>query len=262
MRCSCACLRAWIAPFLFTAFGLALSLVIWPQGSGRTQEVKPYESGIRWEEPKMVQTGAPGTPPSDAVILFDGTNMKAWNGAEKWPIKDGAATATSWATTKQSFGNYQLHVEFATPKKVSGSGQGRGNNGIGLSNARYEVQVLDAWHNPTYWDGMCAAIYKQRPPLVNAARPPGEWQTYDIVFETPLFRDGKLTRPGYVTVFWDGAVVQNHVQLLGDTPYDRPPAYRPHPEKQPLALMYHNNPVRFRNIWIREIHELTGERTQ
>ncbi len=240
---------------------LVLGWIAWSAGWGRTQQVKPYESGIRWEEPKDVHTGSPGAPPADAVVLFDGKSMNAWNGAEHWPIENGAATATSWARTQQSFGNYQLHVEFATPQKVTGSAQGRGNNGIGLSNARYEIQVLDSWHNPTYIDGMCAAIYKQRPPLINASRPPGEWQTYDIVFETPLFRDGKLTRPGYVTLFWNGVLAHNHVRLLGDTPYDRPPAYRPHPEKQPLALMYHGNPVRFRNIWIREIHELKGERS-
>src|SRR5262249_36597871 len=133
---------------------------------------------------------------------------------------------------------------------------GRGNNGIGLMGARYEVQVLDSFNNKTYFDGQCAAIYKQRPPLVNASRGPGEWQTYDIVFLAPRFKDNKLERPGYVTVIHNGILVQNHVELKGDTPYDRAPAYTPHPDKLPLVLMYHGNPVRFRNIWVREIVDL------
>lgn len=235
---------------------LTLSTCAWLGGAALQ---KPYESGIVWQEPKKVDTHSPGEP-SDAVVLFDGKNMDAWVGAEKWMIEDGAAIASSVATTKQSFGDCQLHIEFATPKEVKGSGQGRGNNGIGLMGARYELQVLDSWENQTYLDGMCAAIYKQRPPLVNASRRPGEWQTYDIVFEAPRFRDDKLVRPAYLTAFHNGVMIHNHVELLGDTPYDRPPRYTPHPDKQPLVLMYHGNPVRFRNIWIREYKELEGKR--
>lgn len=217
---------------------------------------KVYESGIKWQEPAKVTPGSNGSAPSDAIILFDGKDMSAWKGGEKWKIEDGAATAASFVSTKRSFGDMQLHLEFATPKKVRGNGQGRGNNGIGFMGSRYEVQVLDSWNNPTYFDGMCASIYKQRPPLVNASRPPGEWQTYDIVFEAPRFKDGKLLRPAYVTVIHNGVLVHNHVELKGDTPYDRPPAYRPHAEKLPLTLMYHGDPVRFRNIWARELTEL------
>jgi hypothetical protein len=225
--------------------------------------IAPYESGIVWKEPTKVTPGENGGPPSDAIVLFDGKNMDAWNNGDKWKIEDGAAIAMKTAvSTKQPFGDCQLHVEFATPKKVEGNGQGRGNNGIGLMGARYEIQVLDSWDNPTYFDGMCASIYKQRPPLVNASRKPGEWQTYDIVFETPRFKDGKLARPAYVTVIHNGVLVQNHVELLGDTPYDRAPSYKPHRDKEPLVLMYHGNPVRFRNMWIREIHELEGERPE
>jgi hypothetical protein len=238
----------------------ALLYVAFGRHEGEAAFFAPYESGIVWKEPKKVTPGDNGGPPSDAIVLFDGKNMDAWNGGEKWHIEDGAGVAGSVVSTKQSFGDCQLHIEFATPKKVSGSGQGRGNNGIGLMNARYEIQVLDSWDNPTYFDGMCASIYKQKPPMVNASRKPGEWQTYDIVFETPRFKDGKVARPGYVTVVHNGVLVQNHVELLGDTPYDRAPSYKPHPEKQPLTLMYHGNPVRFRNIWIREIHEPEGER--
>ena len=124
------------------------------------------------------------------------------------------------------------------------------------------MQVLDSWNNPTYTDGTCASLYKQRPPMVNASRKPGEWQTYDIVFEAPRFDEGKLKRPAYVTVLHNGVLVQNHVELLGDTPYDRAPSYRPHPEKLPLTLMYHGDPVRFRNIWAREFKELKGKKPE
>jgi hypothetical protein len=148
-----------------------------------------------------------------------------------------------------------LHVEFATPEKVVGKGQGRGNSGIFLMN-RYEVQVLDSVDNPTYFDGQCGSIYKQTPPMVNVCRKPGEWQTYDIMFEAPRFNeDGSVKRPGYVTVLHNGVCVQNHFELLGGTFYDRPPKYEKHPEKLPLNIQFHGNPVRFRNIWIREISE-------
>jgi hypothetical protein len=235
-----------------------LALVAWwdgprGRGEGGKEQPQPNESGIVWDEPKQVTPGTTGGPPADAVVLFDGKNMDAWEGGEKWVIEDGAAVASSAVSTKRPLGDCQLHVEFATPKEVTGKGQGRGNNGIGFMGARYEVQVLDSWDNPTYFDGQCAAIYKQRPPLVNASRRPGEWQTYDIVFEAPRFDGDKLTRPAYVTVLHNGILVQNHVELLGDTPYDRAPRYTPHPEKLPLVLMYHGNPVRFRNIWVRDV---------
>jgi len=242
--------------------GLCLHYGLTHSATNGAAPVTPYESGIVWEEPKKVTTETPGGPPSDAVVLFDGKTMDAWNGGDKWTIEDGAGVAKSVVSTKQPFGDCQLHVEFATPKEVVGKGQGRGNNGIGFMDARYEVQVLDSWDNPTYFDGMCAAIYKQRPPLVNASRKPGEWQTYDIIFEAPRFKDGKLARPAYITAFHNGVLVHNHVALLGDTPYDRPPSYKPHPEKLPLVLMYHGNPVRFRNIWVREIKELPGKRPE
>jgi hypothetical protein len=245
---------------LLMALG-ALCILLHPGGPLGAARLAPYESGIVWHEPPQVTGGTNGSPPSDAIVLFDGKNMDAWTGAEKWVIEDGAAIASSFAKTKRSFGDCQLHVEFATPKEVSGTGQGRGNNGIGLMDQKYEIQVLDSWDNPTYLDGMCAAIYKQRPPMVAASRKPGEWQTYDIIWEAPRFKDGKLARPAYVTVLHNGVLVHNHAELLGDTPYDRPPAYTPHPEKLPLVLMYHGNPVRFRNIWARDIKELEGKRT-
>jgi hypothetical protein len=223
---------------------------------------KEYKSGIVWPEPKVVAPGAkPGDPPADAVILFDGKDLSQWTNGEKWEVKDGyAVVQKSDITTRESFGDYQLHVEFATPEKVSGKGQGRGNSGVFLAN-RYEVQVLDSVDNPTYFDGQCASLYKQSPPMANVCRKPGEWQTYDIVFESPRFGpDGKVTRPGIVTVVHNGVVVQNHFELHGGTYYDRPAAYEKHPERQPIRLQNHGNPVKYRNIWLRELTPIVGKK--
>lgn len=213
-----------------------------------------YKSGKVWPEPKVIDPGHAGKAPSDAVVLFDGHDMSAWDGGDKWRIADGVATADGGGiVTRQSFGSCQLHLEFATPSKVEGEGQGRGNSGVYLQ-GRYEVQILDSYENQTYFDGQCGAIYKQYPPLVNACRKPGEWQTYDIIFEAPKFdAQGKLAKPAYVTVLQNGVLIQNHVALEGSTAWDRPPAYEAHPPKQPLHLQYHGNPVRFRNIWLREL---------
>ncbi|HEX4613192.1 MAG TPA: DUF1080 domain-containing protein [Urbifossiella sp.] len=221
-----------------------------------------WESGIVWPEPKVVAPGAePGAPPADAVVLFDGKDLSQWHNGDKWAVKDGyAVVQKSDITTKASFGDYQLHVEFATPEVVKGSGQGRGNSGVFLAN-RYEVQVLDSFGNKTYFDGTCASLYKQMPPMVNASRGPGQWQTYDIVFETPRFGDDKkLTRPGYVTIIHNGVVVQNHYELQGNTWFDRAPAYEPHPVKQPIRLQNHGDPVKYRNIWVREIAPIEGKK--
>jgi hypothetical protein len=220
-----------------------------------------YVSGIVWPEPKRVTPGENGGPPSDAVVLFDGTNLDQWEGGDQWKIADGCAIPRRGGIhTKESFGDCQLHVEFATPERVEGSGQGRGNSGVYLM-GRYEVQVLDSHDNPTYFDGQCGSIYKQSPPMVNVSKQPGEWQTYDILFESPRFDSaGKLERPGYVTVFQNGVVVQNHHELLGTTAWDAPPAYEAHPARQPLHLQFHGNPVRFRNIWLREMQTPVGKK--
>jgi hypothetical protein len=223
---------------------------------------REYNSGKIWPEPKVVEPGTSGSPPADAIVLFDGKDMSAWDGADAWPVKDGVVTvgprgASEYVTSKQSFGGCQLHVEWAEPEVVRGSGQGRGNSGVFLM-SKYEVQVLDSYNNKTYFDGQGGSIYKQYPPLVNVSRKPGEWQTYDIIFEAPKFDfSGKLTKPAYITVLQNGVLVQNHVELLGSTAYDKPPAYEPHPEKAPLQLQNHGNPVKFRNIWIREIAPMT-----
>jgi hypothetical protein len=213
-----------------------------------------YKSGKVWPEPKKIDAGPAGGAPSDAIVLFDGKDMSAWNGGEQWIIKDGIATVHGGGvTSKQAFGDCQLHVEWAAPEKVEGSGQGRGNSGAYLM-GRYEVQILDSYDNPTYFDGQAGSVYKQNPPLVNASRKPGEWQTYDIIFTAPHFdAGGKLTKPAFVTVLHNGVLVQNHFQIEGTTAWDAPPAYSPHPDKLPLQFQDHGNPVRFRNIWIREL---------
>jgi hypothetical protein len=220
-----------------------------------------YLSGIIWPEPPVVTPGEGNGPPSDAVVLFDGKNFDAWDGAKGWKVDpDGGFTVKGVLQTKQSFGDCQLHLEFASPSEVRGSGQGRGNNGIGFMEARYEIQVLDSYNNKTYPEGQCAAVYNQRPPMVNASRKPGAWQTYDILFTAPRFgADGKLRRPGYVTVLHNGVLVQNHTEIQGHTYFEHPATYSRHAEKLPLVLMYHGNPVRFRNIWIREFKELEGK---
>ncbi|MCL6502267.1 MAG: DUF1080 domain-containing protein [Pirellulales bacterium] len=213
-----------------------------------------YKSGIEWPEPPVITPGTDQGPPSDAIVLFDGTDLSQWEGGSQWIIQDGAATVRGGGiTSKRAFGDCQLHLEFATPEKVEGEGQGRGNSGVYLM-GMYEVQILDSYENTTYYDGQCGAIYKQYPPLVNACRKPGEWQTYDIIFTRPRFSaDGKLETPGYVTVLHNGVVIHNHRELLGTTSWDMAPQYTPHPDKLPLFIQDHGNPIRFRNIWIREL---------
>jgi hypothetical protein len=216
----------------------------------------PWESGIAWPEPKVVDPGQPGGVPADAVVLFDGKDLSAWEGeTNKWKIQDGYAIAGSYIKTKQAFGDMQLHIEWATPAEVKGEGQGRGNNGIDLMGV-YELQILDSYQNPTYFDGQAGAIYKQRPPLVNACRKPGEWQSYDVVFRAPKFNAaGKLERPAFVTVMQNGVLIQDHFEIVGQTAYRKPPIYKPHGAKEPFGLGYHGNPVRFRNIWVRELED-------
>jgi hypothetical protein len=245
--------RTWTAALILT---LAAG-----GGAVAALQIFEYKSGIVWPEPAVVDPGPPGGPPSDAVVLFDGKDLSKWKGGENWLVQDGYAEARkSGLTSKDSYGDCQLHLEFATPAKVSGSGQGRGNSGVYLM-GKYEVQILDSYNNPTYFDGQCASLYKQTPPMVNACRKPGEWQTYDILFESPRFADdGTVKRPGYVTVLHNGVAVQNHFELLGGTSYDRPPSYTKHADRLPLNIQYHGNPVRIRNVWIREMKPIEGKK--
>jgi hypothetical protein len=239
---------------------VALALLV-GAGAYEAWSGQRYLSGLVWPEPAVVTPGENNAAPSDAVVLFDGKNFDAWKGAEKWEVDaDGGFTVKGVIQTKQWFGDCQLHVEFASPKPAKGTGQGRGNNGIGLMGARYEMQVLDSYENKTYPEGQAGSVYNLRPPMVNASRKPGEWQSYDIIFTAPRFaEDGKLAKPAYATILHNGVLVQNHTELKGSTFFDRAPAYEKHADKLPIVLMYHGDPVRFRNIWIREFKELEAK---
>lgn len=203
-----------------------------------------------------------GPPPSDAVVLFDGKSLVNWSPADsatkpaRWKIVDGEIEVvphTGSIATKQAFGDAQLHIEFREPTPPRGESQERGNSGVFLM-GRYEVQVLDSYHNRTYADGSAGAIYGQYPPLVNASRPPGEWQTYDIVFHRPRFdASGKVITPARMTVLHNGVLVQDNAVLSGPTGHMTRPPYEKHPDALPLALQDHGDPVRFRNIWIRKL---------
>jgi hypothetical protein len=199
--------------------------------------------------------------PSDAVVLFDGTDLSKWEHGDhspaKWKIENGymeVVPKSGILRTKDEFGDFQLHLEFATPSKVQGKGQGRGNNGVNIF-GRYEIQVLDSYENETYADGQAGAIYAQTPPLVNASRPPGEWQTYDIIFEAPKWTDGKLSKPAFITVIHNGAVVHHRREIMGTTQHRAEVKYGSPQETGPIELYEHGNPVRFRNIWIRPLGE-------
>jgi len=240
----------------------------------------PIIPGTKWHvhdgerpQPTVVTPGEPstqdkvGTAPSDATVLFDGTDLSKWkmdkDGSDAvWKVEDGhieVVPKSGYMATRDEFGpDFQLHVEFATPNPPSGNSQGRGNSGVFLF-GRYEIQVLDSYENPTYADGGATAIYGYMPPQVNASLPPGKWQTYDIICEGPRFVDGKLTKPLVVTVLHNGVVTQNHTALIGETPHKQVGTYHAHPEKGPIKLQDHGNPMRFRNIWIRELHMPTPE---
>ncbi len=202
----------------------------------------------------------PGRPPSDATVLFDGSSLGQWAAldgtAPKWIVKDGVLECvrdSGYIRTLQAFGDCQLHVEWAAPIPAQGTSQGRGNSGVFLMGL-YEVQVLDSYENVTYADGQASAAYGQFPPLVNAARPPGQWQTYDILFTRPRFNDdGKVKSPARLTVLHNGVLVQNNVELVGPTGWLRRDPYQAHEDKLPLSLQDHGNPVRYRNVWVREL---------
>ena len=218
-----------------------------------------------WERPRptVIDPGpVPQSPaaPSDAIILFDGSNLDQWRSGDKgparWIVKEGAMEPThngGYVYSAQSFGDCQLHLEWASPIKITGSSQGRGNSGVFLQGL-FEVQILDSFDNETYADGQAGAIYGQYPPLVNASRKPGEWQSYDIVFRRPHYSpSGELKQPARLTVLHNGVLIQDHVEPVGPTSWIQFHNYSPTPEKLPLTLQDHGNPVRFRNIWIREL---------
>jgi hypothetical protein len=239
-----------------------------PDGQWRVHDPdRPY--------PEVVTPGAlAGAPPSDATVLFDGTSLDAWQPqATPWPIAGGAMTSTplaqgegeNYLLSKESFGDVQLHLEFRSPNPPEGDSQNRGNSGIWFM-GRYEIQILDGYQNATYADGTVGALYGWKPPLVNPSRPPGEWQSYDIVFERPRFApDGELLRPAYFTAFLNGVLVQNRQPALGTIVWRKVAKYEPHGDAAPIRLQDHNSPVSFRNIWVRRLpeaaatHDFEGE---
>lgn len=222
-----------------------------------------FLNGIKWEEPVIVAPGDNNGAPSDAIVLFDGKDLSAWENTANWKVIEGAmVSGPGDARTVQAFGDCQLHIEWSAPTPAKGSGQGRGNSGVFLMNT-YEIQVLDSFDNKTYHDGQAGAIYKQTPPQVNAMRPPGQWNVYDIIWTAPLFSDdGDLKSPAYITAIHNGVLILNHFELKGDTPFNRPPAYSKHAARLPIRLQDHGNPVRFRNIWVREIGASKGEQVR
>jgi hypothetical protein len=237
-----------------------------PDGKWRVHDIKrPH--------PRVVEPGTastqdkPGRPPADAVVLFDGKDLSKWasrgRGKDRnktvppqWKVENGYMEVTPKAGsifTKEEFGDCQLHVEWAAPTQTAGkASQERGNSGVILMSC-YEIQVLDSYENVTYADGQAASIYGQYPPLVNASRKPGEWQTYDIIFEAPRFEGDKLVKPAFVTVIHNGVVVHHRQRIIGRMSHRRVGTYAPHEPQAPLLLQAHGNPVRYRNIWIRRL---------
>ncbi len=245
-------------------------------GTAGARAQSPYDWPVHDLErprPKIVSPGtfstqdSPGMPPSDAIVLFDGTDLSAFKsakdgGAAPWKVENGYVEVVPKSgdiETRQPFGDIQLHVEFQTPTPPVGKGQERGNSGIYIM-GRYEVQVLDSYENETYPDGQAAALYGQYPPLVNASRPPGTWQVYDIAFEAPRFdAQGRAVTPARVTVLHNGVLVQHASEYTGPTGHKQRPPYKAHAAKLPLRIQDHTNPVRFRNIWVRELQPRAGE---
>ncbi len=224
-------------------------------------------------QPKVVTAGTfssqeqPGRPPSDAIVLFDGTDLSKWESAKaaggpaKWAVKNGVmevVPSTGDIRTKEEFGDCQLHIEWAEMPDVSGASQGRGNSGIFLMGL-VEIQVLDSYNNVTYADGHASSIYGVNPPMANAIRPPGQFQVYDIVFRRPIYKQNKQVDPGYVTVFVNGVLTQDHALLEGPTGHRARTRPGPFPEKGPLKLQDHKNVVRYRNIWYRPLPALPVE---
>ena len=220
-------------------------------------------------QPPRVEPGTfssqekPGTPPSDAVVLFDGTEstISNWRSDKnpdeptKWVVKDGTlqcVPGSGFVRSKDEFADCQLHVEWSAPSEVHGDGQGRGNSGVFLM-GQVEVQVLDNYNNPTYADGFAGSVYGVNPPMANALHKPGEWQVYDIVFRRPIYKDGQLVDAGYLTVFCNGVLLQDHTPLQGGGGHKSRKVDRPFPDKGPLKLQDHGNPVRYRNVWYRPL---------
>jgi hypothetical protein len=252
-----------------TRVAVALLIVASASVGAQVSQQWPQHSMDR-PRPPVVKPGAfeSAPPPSDAIVLFDGKSLAKWqssdstHGAAKWKVADGymeIAPGTGGIETRDAFGDCQLHVEWRAPTPAKGEGQERGNSGVFLMGT-YEVQVLDSYNNITYADGQAAAVYGQYPPLVNASRPPGEWQSYDIVWHRPHFdAQGRLASAARITVFFNGLLAQDNVILTGPTAHQHRPPYHAHPDALPLGLQDHGNPVRYRNIWIRNLEPVSGK---
>lgn len=239
-------------------------------GNGKSKKASESTAMTKWKIhdperplPPVVDPGpysGPAVPPSDAVVLFDGTDLSAWQNSEGgpagWAVEGGYMEVkkdSGSIQTKKGFGDCRLHVEWMAPFPAEGASQDRGNSGVFLMQ-KYEIQILDNYDNTTYADGMAAAVYGQYPPLVNACRPPGEWQIFDIIFRRPRFgANGEIQKKAVFTVFHNGVLVQDHVHPTGPTEWKKRPPYTEHPDRLPLSLQDHGNPVRFRNIWIRDL---------
>ena len=252
-----------LAAFLIV-FSLAMIIPTQSIAGEKTSTWKVHD----WSRPRPAIVTPPisstqqkvGTAPSDAIVLFDGSDMSNWRAMDgnkaKWIVKDEymeSVKGAGYIRTVQGFGDCQLHVEFVTPTPAHGKSQGRGNSGVFLM-GKYEVQVLDSYENITYADGQCSALYGQNPPQVNVCRKPGEWQTYDIIFKAPKFgQNGEVQKPARITVLQNGVLTQDNVDLNGPTDWCSKTPYSWHPEKLPLSLQDHGNPVRYRKSWVREL---------
>lgn len=255
-------MRSCVAAALFLALVEVLGLVM---SASAQMPMRWLAQDMERPRPPVVTPGPlklPVAPPSDAIVLFDGQDLSKWRDAEggpaKWRVRDGymeSVPNSGYIYSADKFGDVQLHVEWATPVPASGSGQGRGNSGVFLMGL-YEVQVLDSYENDTYPDGQAAAVYGQYPPLVNCCLPPGEWQSYDIVFRRPRFgEEGSVTKPARITVIQNGILVQDDVEVWGPTAWLQHFPYTQHADALPLSLQDHGNPIRYRNIWLRALPE-------
>ena len=249
-----------------TAVTVVCTAVLVPSLLVQAQSVRRWKAhDLDRPKPAVVEPATTaGAPPADAIVLFDGTNLDHWSGPtgqrSGWTLRDGymeTAPGAGPIQTRRGFGDVQLHLEFATPAKAGGRGQGRGNSGV-IIMGMYEVQVLDSYGNQTYADGQAASLYGQYPPMVNASRGPGQWQSYDIVFRRPrLAPDRSVRSPARVTVFHNGVLVQDAEPLWGPTDWLQHRTYAPHADALPLVLQDHDNPVRYRNIWVRPLPDIT-----
>jgi hypothetical protein len=246
--------------FILMAFLASISFIVQAQEIDRSKGDPKLSEYYNPEAPVVTPGKTAHDAPSDAIVLFDGKNFSNWEGDKNqpigWTMENGAMIVKGGSggiKTKRGFGDCQMHIEFRTPAEVKGDGQGRGNSGIFLM-GKYELQVLDNYNNKTYVNGQAGSMYKQLPPTVNACRPPGEWQTYDIIFTAPRFYDdGRLKSQARITVIHNGVLVQNNTTIWGSTEYIGSPVYKKHGDREPIYLQDHGNPTAFRNIWIREL---------